>query len=261
MMDKTTSSSDGEQRSLHYAVTVFMNPVTHAYWAVTDYDSSGEDFCAETETSQGHVTLVNQDSGWNDAMQQQWTSGENWSWGEWKQELVTENKTDYSPAQNGSYVVGDVLDATRYQAVLNGAAAYDLRTPDNALGYAQAFISQSGGSAYSQMDGTARLQVHLGGGSGTWSGSFCLADASQVNTLNIDVPTTSITANGHLQGSPSSYVYNGTDLAGNLCVASLSGNLVGTGSGTTPVTGAIGAGQFVHADDTQVALVYGTDLQ
>jgi hypothetical protein len=133
-------------------------------------------------------------------------------------------------------------------------------------GHATAYINGSSGST--RIDGTANLNVSIpgGGASASWSGNFYLGTPGDVHFAASVLPTT-ITTSGHLIGFPSGgYVLNangttyGSSSLDGTKPQGFTGSLVGPGTGTRPVTGAIGSGNFSHTDGTTVTLTYGTNL-
>jgi hypothetical protein len=189
--------------------------------------------------------------------------GTDWGWGEWH----SEREVDYGGGPEtehveGEYVEGATLSSADFQDLVDGSTAYTLSTVPGS-DYASAFVGD--GTFEVDMDGTADLTVTIPGGGSqpTWAGTFDLANGP--DSLLIQV-SSDISGNGHLSlsGPPDLYQLsaNGTSYnAGDLSDYSMSGNLVGPGSGSTPITGAIGDGTFKHPDGMTVDLLYGTDLQ
>lgn len=191
-------------------------------------------------------------------------SGDNWTWGEWDGEREVDlgggaTGTDYV---HGEFAAGQTLTPAAFQSLVSGGASYNLHTPAGGQNFASANVVR--GNPLSRLQGGCMLNVNIPGGGATpvWSGSFNLT-GSGTDALQFQVPTTSISPNGHLRGAVGTYslIVGGVGYtAGSLLQQSMSGNLVGPGTGSRPITGAVGSGRFLHSDGTEVTLTYGTDL-
>jgi hypothetical protein len=172
-----------------------------------------------------------------------------------------DNNTDSTLAG----VVGDTLSPAAFQTLANGAQSYLLQTPADRPGHVTATITAPA-EYHSFLEGQAYLTVNIpgSGATPTWMGRFA-GTAPNGDQLNIRYNTPrGISPNGHLQATaPDIYsvrvrgtVYGPADLS----AGEITGNLVGPGTGPRPITGAIGAGRYAHADGSTVNLTYGTDL-
>ncbi len=252
-----TLDKDAYQNNVNTAIVVSQTPATptlgdlHLGTPQSSGFIQGEDFVARYQTASSTIELRNHQGGTD------------WVWGEWNGESVNPATGDKEAVQ-GVYTAGRTLSATEYMGLVNGAVGYSLNTPASSPGYATAFISGTFGQA--RIDGTATLNVSIPGGGATalWSGSFYLGTPG-ANHLAAQVTAAPITANGHLNGLPTSYVLNagGTTYGSSFDASKpqgFTGSLVGPGTGAQPITGAIGSGNFVHTDGTTVTLTYGTNL-
>jgi len=190
-------------------------------------------------------------------------SGTDWTWGEWDGTMdVTSGGVTQPEEVHGEFVAGNTLSAAAFQALAAGGANYSLHTPSPASSFASALIAD--GTMQNKINGTCLLNVNIPGGGATpnWNGQFDLGIAGS-ESLNLHVNNTPISPNGHLQGTPTTYTLNH---GGNsydqstLTQGDMTGNLVGPGTGPTPITGAIGSGTFVHNNGITVNMTYGTDL-
>ncbi|MBM4154837.1 MAG: FecR domain-containing protein [Lentisphaerae bacterium] len=184
--------------------------------------------------------------------------GSDWVWGEW---AATQTTANSETTLSGVYAAGRTLGAADIDALRQGSQVYQLHS--DPIGRATAFVGDS--SVTRRLDGTADLNVTLGGGTAQWAGSFQLTNTDG-DSLSFDVAPTAITPLGHLQGSPSNYSLNFSGGSyGTPANGSMTGNLVGPGQnnlGLAPVTGAIGSGRFDHGTvGPSVELTYGTDLR
>jgi hypothetical protein len=250
---------DAYQNNVNTAITVCQTPATPAPGDLhlgTPQSSGfiqGDDFVARYGTAGTSIELRTRQGGTD------------WVWGEWNGTSVNAVSGDKEAVQ-GAATAGRTLSPTEYSGLVNGAGGYSLNTPSTSPGHATAFITGSFGQA--RIDGTATLNVSIPGGGATalWSGNFYLGTPG-ANHLSAQVMPTPISANGHLNGSPTGgYVLNA---GGNTYSSTtfdtaqpqgFTGSLVGPGTGPAPVTGAIGAGKFSHTDGTTVTLTYGTNL-
>lgn len=251
---------DAYQNNVNTSITVGETPSSPALGDLhlgTPQSSGyvqGNDFVAHYQSANTSIELRTRDGGTD------------WVWGEWNGETVNAANGQNEDVQ-GAYAAGRTLTSTEFIGLVNGAVGYSLNTPTASPGHATAFINRYSGQA--RIDGTARLNVSIPGGGATalWSGTFVLGTPG-ATYLSAQVAPTPISANGHLTGMPTGgYVLNA---GGNTYSASsfntaqpqgFTGNLVGPGTGTRPVTGAIGTGQFSHTDGTTVTLTYGTNLE
>jgi hypothetical protein len=215
-------------------------------------------YVQENEFGARHV--INGQEIWTHTTHQ----GQDWTWGEWNGRMdVPTAGTPQQEDVHGEFVAGNTLLAGDFQALAAGAASYALHTPNPAASFASALVAQ--GNQSSILRGTCDLDIFIPGSgmTPTWNGDFILSGPGS-ESLNITVNPTSITPNGHLQGTPTTYLLNfrgnsynqGTLSPGSI----MDGNLVGPGTGPTPITGAIGSGQFVHNNGITVNMTYGTDL-
>ncbi|MDZ4198568.1 MAG: FecR domain-containing protein [Kiritimatiellia bacterium] len=182
--------------------------------------------------------------------------GSDWVWGEWELTLTSEYSTEIL---SGFYAAGRTLDALQFDALRQGSQIYSLHS--NPAGIASAWVTD--GVLARRLDGTANLNVTLGGSMALWEGVFRLANGAG-DRLDFDVASTPITANGHLQGIPSMYslLFNGSTHENPY--GGVTGSLVGPGpntDGRPPVTGAVGTGRFWHNEGPTVEMTYGTSLQ
>ncbi len=184
--------------------------------------------------------------------------GSDWVWGEWG---VTQTTASTETTLSGVYAAGRTLGAADIDALRQGSQVYQLHS--DPIGRATAFVTDS--MSVQRLDGTADLNVTLGGGVAQWAGLFRLSNTGG-DSLSFDIDPTAISPLGHLQGSPSNYslVFGGQSY-GTPESGSMTGNLVGPGPNTlglAPVTGAIGSGRFDHGSvGPQVEMTYGTDLR
>ncbi len=190
-------------------------------------------------------------------------SGTDWVWGEWNGDRTVDPGTGAEQQDvHGEFVAGSTLAPVNFAALVAGSTPYSLHTPSANLGHASAIIV--GDSAFATVEGTANLSVSIpsGGGTPTWSGVFDL-DNTVGNSLDVTVTSSTISPNGHLDASAvSSYTLNyGGSTYSTPSTVEMTGNLVGSGTGANPITGAIGSGRFTHAGPgLEVNLTYGTDL-
>ena len=184
--------------------------------------------------------------------------GSDWVWGEW---AATQTTANSETTLSGVYAAGRTLGAADIDALRQGSQVYQLHS--DPIGRATAFVGDS--SVIRRLDGTADLNVTLGGGIAQWAGIFQLSNTDG-DSLSFNVAPTAISPLGHLQGSPSNYSLNFSEVSyGSPESGSMTGNLVGPGQnnlGLAPVTGAIGSGRFDHGySGPRVELTYGTDLK
>lgn len=255
-----TLDKDAYQANLNTAITLYENPAVpsgsdlHLDAPQTSEYIMSDDFAAQYRAPGREIELHNR------------RGGEDWVWGEWNGESVNA-VSGQREAVDGAYTAGRTLTPLEFTDLVNGAAGYNLSTPAATPGRAVAFVQWASGQE--KISGTAILNVTIPGG-GTpaqWSGNFNLGSPG-VTHLSAAVMPTPISANGHLTGMPSGgYVLNagGNTYDSTTFNASrpqgFTGSLVGPGTGARPVTGAIGSGQFSHADGTTVTLTYGSDLE
>ncbi len=254
-----TLDKDAYQNNVNTDITVCQTPATPALSDLhlgTPQSSGyvvGDDFAARYGTADTTVHLNTQQGG------------ADWVWGEWNGEAVNPASGDTEAVQ-GTFTAGRTLSPTEYIGLVNGAVGYSLNTPSTTPGYATAYVS--GSSGQSRIDGTSRLNVSIPGGGATalWSGNFYLGTPGDVH-LAAQVMPTAISSTGHLLGMPTGgYVLNanGTTYSSSSLDGTkpqgFTGSLVGPGTGTRPITGAIGSGNFTHTDGTTVTLTYGTSL-
>lgn len=193
-----------------------------------------------------------------DGVVQNQGQGSDWAWGEWG---VTQTTASAETTMSGVYAAGRTLGAADIDALRQGSQVYQLHS--DPIGRATAYVSDS--MSVQRLNGTADLNVMLGGGVAQWAGLFRLSNPGG-DSLSFDINPTAISALGHLQGVPSNYslVFGGQSY-GTPESGSMTGNLVGPGPNTlglAPVTGAIGSGRFDHGSvGPQVELTYGTDLR
>lgn len=250
---------DPYQNNVNTAITVSQTPSTpslgdlHLGTPQSSGYVQGDDFVARYGTGNTSIELRTHHGGTD------------WVWGEWNGESVNAVNGNSESVQ-GAYTAGRTLKPTEFISLVNGAVGYSLSTPAGSPGHATAFIQGNSGQA--KIYGTAMLNISIPGSGGTplWAGTFNLGTPSG-NHLFAQVMPTPISANGHLNGMPTGgYVLNtGANTYSSTTIDSsqpqgFTGSLVGPGTGTRPVTGAIGTGKFSHTDGTSVTLTYGANL-
>lgn len=256
---RLTLDKDAYQNNVNTAITLGQSPATaslsdlHLGTPQSSGYVQGDDFVARYRSASSAIELRTH------------AGGTDWVWGEWNGESVNAANGDRETV-NGTFAAGRTLSPTEFMGLVNGSSSYFMSTPSGSPGQAVADVVWNSGQA--KINGTATLSVSIpgGGGTPTWSGTFYLGTPG-VTHLSAQVLSTPISANGHLNGMPTGgYVLNaggltyGSSTLDTLQPQGFTGNLVGPGSGTAPVTGAIGAGQFSHTDGTKVTLTYGSNL-
>ncbi len=188
--------------------------------------------------------------------------GQNWSYGPWMgEQSVDRGGGDQVEHVDGTYVVGDTLDQTGYDALVDGATSYMLSSPAG-LGWAEADVGDD--SFHLNLDGTCDMWVTIPGGGSqpTWGGAFSLSGGP--DSLDFNTGLQLISPGGHLELTSAlasfSGDFNGISYAlGGLAVYEMTGNLVGL-EGSGPPTGVIGDGHFEMNDGVTIDLLYGSDL-
>jgi hypothetical protein len=162
--------------------------------------------------------------------------GMNWSWGHWEAEkTVNMERYDYQ----GTYVVGDVIDSTTFNGILNDSQV--IYATGGGLNHASAQVIAMD-SVY-HMTGSATLEVVIGGGIAHWSGSYNMSDGMD-NTFDLaTAPEIPFTANGHMQINSTTditqcdlVIPEATFAQGDLTQIGMTGSLVGEAG---QITGAI----------------------
>lgn len=166
--------------------------------------------------------------------------GIDWYWGFW--------------SDGSSYYSGNYLSAANYQAIVDGSHIYTL----SGSGVAGAAIDHNGIIKF--VDGSCSLNVEVGSSSSyTWDGMFNMFNCDE-DSLNFGAAG-NVLAGGLLSGSLTSY---SMQVSGNsfsdVTSQSIDGKLVGPGTGSTPITGAVGNYNFGHGGQATVQGVFGADL-
>ena len=163
----------------------------------------------------------------------------------------------------GEYVAGNVLSEHEVNSLKDSSIVRDLV----GSGPASAFVSRLGEHSL-HLNGKSDLAVRLGGGSGTWQGTFNLENP-EGDYLSIETMTVDLGPQGHLKiDSPAELArfegmlrgtsyYSTTELD----QAKMTGNLVGPGPGhDRPVTGAIGSGRLKTYDERTIDILHSANL-
>ena len=179
--------------------------------------------------------------------------GANWSYEQWEQETIDlVNGTPESTFKFGTRVQGDAIRGTEFLDIRDGAQIYTL----SGLGGAAAAVTK--GMDSFMMEGLVEANVTIGATLvPSWDAAFDLSSADG-ESLGFNAAG-SFDNNGQLQGTVSGYSLS--TASGNPVSQSISGNLVGPGTGPDPITGVAGEFDFSHTDGTVVDGVFGADLQ
>lgn len=193
--------------------------------------------------------VVNDDDG-TETPQSEYTvsgTGTDWEWGTW----ATDGELDRVDVSSST-----IISEAAFQAIADGATRFDL----TGNGDAAAAISHNGDR--SLVEGTCALNVTVGDAVvPSWDAVISAGNAAG-DALNFEADGT-IHRDGTMEGNQLSYSLNvgGSSYnRGSITDESISGNLVGPGTGATPVTGAIGDYNFKHGTDAEVNGIFGTDL-
>jgi len=183
-------------------------------------------------------------------------SGSDWSWGAWEQEIMDldDDGEMVTYFDRGTFVTGNTITGQKFRDIRDGGIIYNL----SGTGQAGAAITAKQRSEF--MTGGVELNVLVGGGvTPTWNGDFDVAGGeSQLQFSS----SGSIMGNGRLNGSLDTYSLNAFgEIKGPPVAQVINGNLVGPGTGDTPVTGAVGQFNFNHNDGTKVDGAFGADLR
>ncbi|NCC52794.1 MAG: hypothetical protein EOM20_16485 [Spartobacteria bacterium] len=209
----------------------------------------GNRFVAVYDTPEKDVVLVNREGGTD------------WTWGEWNGEQAMDPAKDDPEEQErehvkGDYVVGRVLTGGEVDRIAQMSSVHTL----TGVGEATAVFSDMYNAPLARLNGTADMNIRIGGGHQEWGGRYDLQGGGYA--MNMVVRDGTPIVNGRLKGVPSSYnlSMNGTQVygPGQVADAGMDGRLVGS---PTRITGAIGSGHIRHKDYTRVDLLYGTDLK
>jgi hypothetical protein len=179
--------------------------------------------------------------------------GTDWSWGSWESASTADGDDDSPTTERGTFVSGQTITGHPYHEIRDGAVQHNL----TGVGLAGAAVMAGNQSAL--LKGRSTINVLVGGGvNPAWDGAFNLSGVEgslsfrssggfdRNGKLNGSIDDYSLHVFGQSQGSPDSSM--------------IKGNLVGPGTGTRPITGAIGEFQFKHANNTKVEGVFGADL-
>ena len=183
-------------------------------------------------------------------------SGADWSFGAWEQKIIDLDSggDEVTYYDRDTFVSGSTITGDAFRDVRDGATIYNLS------GAGQAAAAILGNQQSDLVQGAAAVNVLIGGGvTPTWSSDITMSGG----TSSLAFKTSgSIDNEGALNGSVSNYSLNafGSN-KGAPTTQSVSGNLVGPGTGSTPVTGATGKFDFDHSDGTKVKGVFGSDLR
>lgn len=172
-------------------------------------------------------------------------SGTDWSWGFWA---------------DGTYeITGTYVSAADFQSIAAGAKLYNL----TGTGYAGAGITHGGKLKFVQ--GSCALNVQVGESvDPVWDGTF---DMNNTASDSLKFGASGSISDGQLSGqldeakaAYSLYVNGSSFVRGDVTGQSISGKLVGPGSGIKPITGAAGEYEFQHGGAATVRGCFGSDL-
>lgn len=174
-------------------------------------------------------------------------SGIDWSWGLWEMDGQL-----HSVEFSGNRLVSP----TDFQAIANGSILYNL----SGEGVAAAVVAHGGENIL--IEGSSQLYVQVGlSVAPNWNGSFQMSN-NQDDSLYFTAAG-AIQTGGQLTGNQTSYglFVRGDSFSGaTLTDESISGRLVGPGSGSAPFTGAVGNFTFTHGNDASVQGGFGADF-
>ena len=173
--------------------------------------------------------------------------GSGWEWGIWEKEGV---------AESVEFRALDLVSESDFQAIAAGTTLYNL----HGEGVAAAIIEHNAQKAL--VEGLCSLYVQVGQNiTPNWDGYFSM-DNTRGDALSFDAMGT-IQPTGMMTGNRGSHYHmkvNGATFTGSSIVyESITGRLVGPGSGSFPITGAVGSFRFDHGT-AQVNGGFGTDL-
>lgn len=172
--------------------------------------------------------------------------GMGWEWGVWETDGVVDSV---------QFTASNPISAADFQAIAAGTMFYDLAGG----GDAAAVISHDGLKAF--VEGSCSLFVQVGQGiTPNWDGYFGMSNPNG-DFLNFEAGGT-IQPSGQMTGASSSYsmqVHSVPFGSGSIINETITGQLVGPGSGATPITGAVGSFFFDHGA-AQVNGGFGADL-
>ena len=175
-------------------------------------------------------------------------SGAGWSWGHW----ATDGAIDAFEFSSDT-----IISAAAFDAISRDARFYDL----SGEGISAATILHDG--SRSVVEGDCRLNVRVGMSvTPIWNGTVDARNAAG-DYLRFDA-NGAILQDGRLTGSQTAYsmqVNGQSFFADSITESGIHGRLVGSGSGATPVTGAIGQYNFRHGTQTEVQGGFGADLK
>ncbi len=185
--------------------------------------------------------------------------GTDWSWGSWARTSAADGDddddgNDDSPTtERGTFVSGQTITGHPYHEIRDGAVQHNL----TGVGVAGAAVMAGNQSAL--LKGSSAINVLVGGGvEPAWDGAFNLSGVEGSLSFR---SSGGIDRNGKLNGSIDDYsLHVFGQSRGSPDSSMIKGNLVGPGTGTRPITGAIGEFQFKHANNTKVEGVFGADL-
>jgi hypothetical protein len=174
--------------------------------------------------------------------------GLDWCWGVWTLNGVEQRVDFYSDS---------VIAPTDFAALSSGARLFNL----SGLGDASAMVSHGG--TLTRLTGYCMLNVQLGlSVAPNWDGTFSMNNYPAMDTLSFDAGGT-LQTDGAFTGNQTSYNLriNGATFDRTMITAeSIGGHTVGTGIGTTPITGAFGSYTFTHGSAAQVNGGFGADF-
>ncbi|MFP6905336.1 MAG: FecR family protein [Verrucomicrobiota bacterium] len=184
--------------------------------------------------------------------------GTDWSWGSWARTSTAdddddEDDDDFPITERGTFVRGQTIIGHPYHEIRDGAVQHNL------TGNGLAGAAVMAGNQSTLLKGSLALNVLVGGGiEPAWDGTFNLSGVDGSLSFR---SSGGIDRNGKLNGSIDDYsLYVFGQSRGSPDSSMIKGNLVGSGTGTRPITGAIGEFQFRHANNTKVEGVFGADL-
>jgi hypothetical protein len=163
--------------------------------------------------------------------------------------------------QRVDFYSDSMLTPSAFRTLSSGPEIYDL----SGSGIASAMVNHDG--VLTRLDGSCSLNVQLGASvAPTWDGSFYI---SHYGTYPAPSDSLAFQAGGTIQTDGT---FTGNQVSYNLYIhetrfdrttitaESISGHTVGTGTGATPITGAIGSFSFTHGAAAQVNGGFGADI-
>ncbi|MFT7511549.1 MAG: hypothetical protein ACI9QL_000755 [Candidatus Omnitrophota bacterium] len=182
-------------------------------------------------------------------------SGADWSWGSWAHDTtdLDTNGAEVITTKRGTTVSGNTVTGQPFRDIREGTVIHNL------TGIGQAGAAVTEGENSTLLKGTSDLNVLVGGGvAPVWNGDFNLSGSDGSLTFK---SSGSINNNGKLSGSVSEYQLNAFGKSQGMPNSSrITGNLVGSGAGAKPISGAIGEFKFNHAGGAKVDGVFGADI-